>query len=235
MRTIRTTALAALTAGLVVAALAGCAEPESSPSGSPTPLPTSHGVQPLSSPTAGSTTRPTPGPTPTVQRAPLTGGSTRITLGGTFAAELATLKITPGKTGKATLKGSTLSLPITGGSLLLFPGGSVEGDVLHAGSGLSLQGASRSAQLEDLVVVPGAQPYVTGNVVAGGTTRSRGVVLFTLDSAAMGSPTTSGGQTVFSNVNVSLAPGAATLLNAQLGTTALQGAMQVGTATITAG
>jgi hypothetical protein len=234
MRTIRTTALAALTAGLLVTALAGCAEPADTPSGSPTPLPTSHGVQPLSSPTAGSTTRPTPGPTPTTARAPITGGTTQIALGASFAAELRTLKVTPARSGRATLQGTTLSLPVTGGSLLLFSGGTVEGNVLHAGSGLALQGAGRNVELTDLVVIPGSAPYVTGNVVAGGATRSRGVVLFRLDPAAMAAPSTTGGQTVFSNVKVELDPGAATLLNAQLGTTALQGSTIVGVATITA-
>ncbi|MDH2445490.1 hypothetical protein QDR37_16205 [Amnibacterium sp. CER49] len=234
MRTIGTTALAALTAGLLVTALAGCAEPADTPSGSPTPLPTSHGVQPLSSPTAGSTTGPTPGPTPTTARAPLTGGSTQISFSGAFAAELQALRVTVAKGGRAALQGTTLSLPITGGSLLLFSGGTVEGDVLHAGSGLVLRGRGRSVELTDLVVIPGSAPYITGDVVAGGATRSRGVVLFTLDPAAMASPSTTGGQTVFSNVRVELDPGAATLLDARLGTTALQGSTVVGAATITA-
>jgi hypothetical protein len=234
MRTIRTTALAALTAGLLVTALAGCAEPASSPSGSPTPLPTSEGIQPIGEPTAGSTVRPTPGPTPTVQKAPITGGTTQIALDSGFAAELRVLKVTPSADGRASLQGTTLSLPITGGSLLLYPGGVVEGNVLHAGAGLALRGSGKTVRLTDLVIVPGEKPYVTGNIVAGGATASRGVVLFDLDSAAMHSAVTSGGQTVFGKVNVTLAPGAATLLNQQLGTTALPSAMRVGVATITA-
>ena len=73
----------------------------------------------------------------------LSGTSTSLDLNPETAAALSTLGITPGVTGTATMNGSTVSFPITGGAVVIhadhnYKPGYVDGVVLHQGSGLTL-------------------------------------------------------------------------------------------------
>src|SRR5689334_6963046 len=107
MRTATKSITALLSAGLVVAALAGCSQSGSGDA-------TSAGAGSSSSSSAA----PSASPTPAAVFTSVNGKTTAITLDSGFVAALGQLKLTPGTIGSATLsKAGVLTFPITGGNV----------------------------------------------------------------------------------------------------------------------
>jgi hypothetical protein len=93
----------------------------------------------------------------------LTGVQTSVTLDTAFLPTLASLKVTPAPTGKATLTkpggAATLNFPITGGNVTIYNKGAVtpyvQGIVHHAGSGVSFTAGGKTLTVENFDVNPG--------------------------------------------------------------------------------
>ena len=93
----------------------------------------------------------------------LTGVQTSVTLDPAFLPTLASLKVTPAPTGKATLTkpggAATLNFPITGGNVTIYNKGAVtpyvQGIVHHAGSGVSFTAGGKTLTVENFDVNPG--------------------------------------------------------------------------------
>ena len=171
----------------------------------------------------------------------LTGQSTSVALDPGFVTALGTLKLTPGLVGTATMSGTTVTFPITGGKATIYKKGDVtpyvQGEVDHAGSGLSLTGGSKKVELTNFVVDPGNNSKLTGDVSLNGASVAKGVKLFDLDGSTLKTPTISkAGVATLTGTTVYLSQEAATLLNKTYGTNALAGGnkVKIGVATIKA-
>lgn len=232
MRTIPKGAVAALSAGLLVAGLAGCAEPtpaSSSSSGS------SSSASSAPSPSASAS------PTPAAVISSLKGVHTQVTLDAGFLKALTTLKLTPGTVGKATLsKAGVLTFPITGGNVTYFDPASgvkpyVTGMIDHAGSGISLSAGGKKVSLTDFVIDPGANSHINGTVKLNGKLVAKGVNIFRLDGKTL-KPLSkdAAGNAVLEGTQVYVSDDAAALLDKTYGTTAVTGKLLVGIAKITA-
>ena len=161
-------------------------------------------------------------------------GSTSVDLNPTTAAALTSLGVTPGVTGSATVSGSTVSFPITGGSAVIhankhYAPGFVDGVVLHQGSGLTLTKGSTTVKLSNFTIDPG-NSILFGDV--NGTVPAANVPLLQLDGRPL-QISVSGGQVHLDGTIVNLTPTAATALNKAFGVTAFSAGMPLGTAHIT--
>ncbi|MCU1473227.1 hypothetical protein [Amnibacterium sp.] len=223
-------AIAALSAGLVVAALAGCAEASSS--------------TPAASKTASSSSAapaPAATPTPVAEIPSLSGVHTQVTLDAGFLKALTSLKLTPGVVGTATLsKAGVLSFPITGGHVTYYdPTKSyrpyVQGEVDHMGSGISLSAGGKKVELTNFVIDPGNNSHLSGDVSLNGTSVAKGANLFRLDGSTL-KPLfkDADGNAVLEGTTVYVSDDAAALLDKTFGTTAVTGKLEVGIAKITA-
>ena len=99
-------------------------------------------------------------PDPVAQVEQLSGRATAVTLDAGFVEALTSLKLTPGPLGDASIsKAGVASFPITGGNVTYYEPGSVspfvQGEIDHAGAGLSLEGGGTRVELTDFVVDPG--------------------------------------------------------------------------------
>ncbi|THG30175.1 hypothetical protein E6C64_16245, partial [Naasia lichenicola] len=88
-------------------------------------------------------------PEPLASIPALAGVSTQVTLDQGFLDAITSLGLTPGLIGTATLEGGVLSFPITGGNVDYYdPNESyrpyVQGEIDHAGSGITLSNADGS-------------------------------------------------------------------------------------------
>ena len=218
MRTMTRNITATLAAAGVVAGLAGFAQ--------------------VGSPAASAATAKTI-PAPTAQIAVVAGKTTKVALDAGFVKALGSLKLTPGVTGDAKLSGGTLTFPITGGfvdywnpSLHYRP--FVQGELLHEGSGISLTAGSKKVTLQDFIIHPGNNSYISGTVKMNGSTVGTNVDIFRLDGGTL-KPVTqdSSGDTVLTGTTVYVSTTAAALLNKVYGTTAVTGSLKVGVATLT--
>ena len=191
------------------------------------------GVNPVAD--SSSTSRPTP-----VATVPaVAGGSTAVALDAGFTQALTSLGLTPGTVGSATLSGSTVTFPITGGTVTVYDKSSgyrpwVQGVLFHSGSGLSLTAGGTTVELRDFTIDPGKPARLFGSVYVNGTQAAPSAPLFDLNGKNLGAPTTdSSGNTVLSGTQVTISPEAAALLNSTFNTTAVTGGLLVGTSTIT--
>ena len=165
----------------------------------------------------------------------LSGTSTSLDLNPETAAALSTLGITPGVTGTATMSGSTVSFPITGGAVVIhadhnYKPGYVDGVVLHQGSGLTLTKGSTTVSMTDFTIDPG-DSILYGNV--NGKYPSANVPLLQLDGRHLAITTVDGAVHLDGTV-ANLTPTAASALNEAFGTTAFKAGMSLGTAHIVA-
>jgi hypothetical protein len=227
MRTATKSITALLSAGLVVAAMAGCAQSSTGSSDS-------SGAGSSSSASASSSATPTPALMTSVG-----GKSTAITLDAGFVAALTSLKLTPGVIGSATLsKAGVLTFPITGGNVTYYDPATkvrpyVQGELDHTGSGLSLTAGGKKVELKDFVIDPGNNSHVSGDVYLNGKSVVKGANLFRLDGSTLNPVTKDGDAYVLEGTTVYVSDDAAALLNKTFGTTAVTGQLKVGIAKLT--
>jgi hypothetical protein len=167
------------------------------------------------------------------------GGSTAVALDADFVAALGTLGLTPATIGDATLADGSISFPITGGTVTVFDKSSdyrpyVQGTLLHQNSGLSLTTGSTMVELTNFTVDPGDPARLFGDVAVNGTQAAASAPLFDLDGTTL-EPISmdDNGNAVLQGTTVKLSPEAAEVLNSTFGTTALEGGLVIGIATIT--
>ena len=222
-------AIAALSAGLVVTALAGCSE--------------SSAAAPAASSSSSSSTAAAPAatPTPVAEIPSLSGVHTQVTLDAGFLKALSSLGLTPGVVGTATLsKAGVLTFPITGGHVTYYdPTKSyrpyVQGEIDHQGSGISLSAGGKKVDLTNFVIDPGNNSHISGDVSLNGTSVVKGANLFRLDGNTL-KPLSkdANGDAVLEGTTVYISNDAAALLDKTFGTTAVTGQLEVGIAKITA-
>lgn len=156
------------------------------------------------------------------------GQSTSVDLDPATLSALTSLGVKPGTVGTATLSGSTVTFPITGGFAAIhsnksYQPGYIDGVILHQGSGLSFTKGSTTVDVTNFVVNPGnSMLYATvGN--------DYHFPLFFLDGSAV-QVTSVGGAVHLDGTKVELTPQAASALNSAFDTTALQPYTEVGIA-----
>ncbi|MGT2426386.1 hypothetical protein [Amnibacterium kyonggiense] len=232
MRTATKSVTALLSAGIVVAALAGCAQ-------SGTGDANSSGAGNASSSSASASATPSASPTPAAVFTSVNGKTTQITLDAGFVKALTTLKLTPGTIGSATLsKAGVLTFPITGGNVTYYDPSTgvrpyVQGELDHSGSGLSLTAGGTKVELKDFVIDPGNDSHVSGDVYVNGKEAAKGADLFRLDGSTLQPVTKDGDAYVLEGTTVYISDDAAKLLNATFKTTAVTGQLEVGIAKLT--
>ncbi|HEX3621429.1 MAG TPA: hypothetical protein VHT97_03855 [Acidimicrobiales bacterium] len=159
----------------------------------------------------------------------LAGQSTSVKLDPDTAKALASLNVAVAPVGTAKFDSatSTVSFPITGGfaaihSDLAYKPGYIAGSVIHEDSGLKFSSGSKSLEVTDFVVDPGASILTA---TAGGKS---GIPLLSLDGTAV-KVSMDGSNVVLDGTVAKLtAPGAAAL-NATFGVTAFKEGIPLGT------
>ncbi len=171
----------------------------------------------------------------------LSGKSTSVKLDTAFVADLTALKLTPGTVGNATLDASTgtVTFPITGGHVKVYPKGKVtpyvQGSIEHNGSGLSLTSGATKVTLQNFVIDPGNHSKLTGEVLLNGAVAKKSVKLFDLNGATLQPITVdSSGVATLTGTQVKISAEAAALLDSTFKTTAVKAGLLVGVATILA-
>jgi hypothetical protein len=168
----------------------------------------------------------------------LTGNTTSVALDSGFVAALTSLKLAPGLVGSATMTGTTVSFPITGGHVKVYKKGQVnpyvQGELDHNGSGLSLTAGSTKVELENFVIDPGKNSELTGDVLVNGVSAAKGVKLFDLDGSTLKPITITNGVADLTGTRVLMSSEAAGLLDKTFNTTAVKAGLLVGVATIMA-
>ncbi|WP_211232974.1 hypothetical protein [Solirubrobacter soli] len=179
-----------------------------------------------------------PAATPVAQIPTLTGKDTAVTLDKGFVTALGQLKLTPAPIGSAQIsKAGVASFPITGGNVTYYTPGTespyVQGEIDHAGSGLSLTGGGKTVELTDFEVDPG-KSVLTGKVTVDGKVAAESAPLFFLDGRTLKPlETNDNGTAVLEGTTVKLKQEAADLLNQTFGTDALKAGFVIGIAKIT--
>lgn len=159
------------------------------------------------------------------------GQQTSVDLDAATLSALGSLGVKPAPVGTATLEGTTISFPITGGVGVIhsdrsYSPGYIDGVVLHQGSGLSLTKGSTTVTATDFVVNPGnSMLYATVGT-------DYDFPLFFLDGSAV-QVSQSGGAVHLDGTKVELTPQAASALDSAFGTTALKPYTLIGIAHIT--
>ena len=168
----------------------------------------------------------------------LSGVDTSVALDSGFVQALTDLKVAPGTVGDASLKGTDISFPITGGNVTYYdPAESVrpyvQGVINHEGSGLSLTAGGIQVDLTDFVIDPG-DSTLTGTVSVDGKEAATDALLFNLDGSTL-EPLQSNddGSATLAGTTVELSDDAAALLNDTFGIDALKGGLVIGISTIT--
>ena len=170
-----------------------------------------------------------------VAEIPRITGTTSLDLNAATAAALTSLGVTPGVSGTATVSGSTVTFPITGGDAVIhankhYAPGYVDGVVLHQGSGLTLTKGGTTVTLTNFTIDPG-HSVLYGDV--DGTVPAANVPLLQLDGRPL-VISTSGGTVHLDGTIANLTPTAAAALNKAFGVTAFAAGMPLGTAHIAA-
>ena len=177
-------------------------------------------------------------PKPAAQIDQLTGRSTAVALDSGFVTALQSLKLTPAPVGDATIsKTGTASFPITGGNVTYYKPGTVspyvQGEIDHAGAGLSLTGGGKKVELTDFVIDPG-KSVLTGTVSVDGKVAAEGAPLFFLDGRTLQPlKANDNGTAVLAGTTVKLKAEAADLLNKTFAVDALKEGLVIGIAKIT--
>lgn len=168
----------------------------------------------------------------------LSGKSTSVALDTGFVNALTQLKLKPGLVGKASMQGTTVTFPITGGHVTVYKKGQVtpyvQGKINHSGSGLSLTGGSTKVTLQNFVVHPGNNSNLTGDVLVNGKSAAKGAKLFDLDGSTLKPITIDNGVATLTGTRVLMSSDAASLLDKTFHTSAVKGGLVVGVATILA-
>ena len=177
-------------------------------------------------------------PAPVAAVPEIFGGSTAVALDSGFTGALTTLGLTPGTVGTATLDGSSISFPITGGSVVYWsPSGKyrpyVQGIVEHDGSGLSLTAGSTVVDLTNFTINPG-NSKLYGDVTVNGTVAATQAYLFSLHGGTLKALQVDGNNAILQGTTVHVSSDAAAVLNKVFSTDAVKGGLLVGVATITA-
>jgi hypothetical protein len=229
MRTPTKSLTALLSAGIVVAALAGCSQSgtgDSSQSGAGSSAP------------AASSAAPSAAPTPAL-KTEIGGKTTQITLDSGFVSALKSLKLTPGVVGNAKLSSEgVLTFPITGGNVTYYDPATkvrpyVQGEIDHEDSGLSLTAGDKKVELRNFVIDPGNNSHVSGDVFLNGKSVVKDANLFRLDGSTLNPVTMDGDAYVLEGTTVYVSEDAAALLNKTFGTDAVTGQLKVGIAKLT--
>ncbi|MCU4187058.1 hypothetical protein K6U06_22025 [Acidiferrimicrobium sp. IK] len=157
----------------------------------------------------------------------LGGQATNVALDASTVKALTGLGVTLGTYGTATLNGSTVSFPITGGFAAIhsdtsYKPGYIVGSIIHQGSGITLTAGGKTVTLSDFVVDPG------DSILTGTVNGKIGVPLLVLDGSAVKVTPTSNGVTLDGTV-AKLTQTAATALDQAFGTTALTAGIPLGT------
>src|SRR4051794_15793796 len=176
-------------------------------------------------------------PKPVAQIDQLTGRSTAVTLDSGFVGALKTLKLTPAPVGDASIsQAGVASFPITGGNVTYYKPGSVspyvQGEIDHAGSGLSLTGGGKTVKLTNFDIDPG-KSVLTGTVSVDGKVAAQSAPLFFLDGRTLKPLQSQGDTAVLEGTTVKLKGSAADLLNQTFGVNALKDGLVIGVAKIT--
>ena len=175
---------------------------------------------------------------PVAEIAELSGVDTSVALDQGFLDALEQLKVTPAPAGDATLKGTDISFPITGGNVTYYDPSSpvrpyVQGTIDHDGSGLTLTAGKTEVELSDFVIDPG-ESTLSGTVSVNGKEAANDALLFDLDGTTLEPlKTNSDGSATLTGTTVKLADSAADLLNETFGIKDLQGGLVIGVSTIT--
>jgi len=191
-----------------------------------------------SSSSSGSSSQSSSKPKPAAQIDQLTGRSTAVDLDGGFVKALTTLKLAPAPVGDAKISSNGVaSFPITGGNVTYYKPGTVspyvQGQIDHAGSGLSLTGGGKTVKLTNFMIDPG-KSVLTGKVTVDGKVAAPSAPLFFLDGRTLEPlESKSNGTAVLQGTTVKLKAEAADLLNKTFGVTALKPGLVIGTAKIT--
>lgn len=178
-------------------------------------------------------------PEPLASIPALDGVDTQVTLDQGFVDALGTLGLTPGVTGTATLVDGALHFPITGGNVDYYDPEAdyrpyVQGEIDHAGSGITLTGGDIVVGLSDFTIDPGTS-RLTGTVTANGEEVGTDVFIFNLDGSTLNPlETDADGNAVLEGTRVLVSSDAAALLNQTFGTDAVTDELLVGIAKITA-
>ncbi len=167
------------------------------------------------------------------------GVDTQVTLDAGFVEALGTLKLTPAPVGTAEItKAGVAKFPITGGNVTYYTPGTVspyvQGEIDHAGSGLSLTAAGGpKVELTDFVIDPGAS-VLTGKVRVDGEVAAESAPLFFLDGRTLNPLATGPNDTaILEGTTVKLKQEAADLLNTTFKVDALKAGLVIGVAKIT--
>lgn len=170
----------------------------------------------------------------------LTGVETAVTLDAGFLQALTDLKVTPGPVGDAEISDDGVaSFPITGGNVEYYDPAKelrpyVQGDIIHKGSGLSLEAGGTKVELTDFDIDP-ATSELTGTVSANGEVAAENALLFDLDGSTLKplAVDENKGTATLEGTTVLLSEDAAGLLNDTFGIKDLKGGLVVGTSAIT--
>jgi hypothetical protein len=177
-------------------------------------------------------------PAPAAAVPAVLGGNTAVALDSNFLAALKSLGLTPGVSGSAKLDGSTVSFPITGGSVVYWSPKSnyrpyVQGILEHDGSGLTLTAGGTTVTLSNFTVNPG-NSKLYGDVSVNGTVAATQAYLFDLHGGTLKPLQLQGNDAILTGTTVHISPDAAALLNKTFNTSAVKSELLVGVATITA-
>jgi hypothetical protein len=164
----------------------------------------------------------------------LGGKQTAVTLDAGTAGALKSLGVAVAPTGKATFDSatSTVSFPITGGfaaihSDLNYKPGYIAGNVVHEGSGLKFSKGTKSIEVTNFVVDPGASILTA---TAGGKS---GIPLLSLDGTNV-KVSTEGSDVVLQGTVAKLTATGAAALNSTFGVTAFKEGIPLGVVKLTA-
>ncbi len=178
-------------------------------------------------------------PSPVAALDSLTGKQTAVTLDPSFLAGLEMLKLKPGVVAPATLTGAKIAFPITSGNVTYFEPDSgvepfVQGEIMHAKSGLSLTGGGKVVEITDFVVDP-EESVATAKITVDDKVFAESAEVFILDGSTVNPlmVNAGAGTAVLEGTTVSLTKTAADALNMVFGSTALTEGFLVGIAEIT--
>jgi hypothetical protein len=152
------------------------------------------------------------------------GGVTTLAPDAGAAAALASLRITLGTVGAATLGADGIGFPISA-PYSRVDAATLAGSINHYGSGLSLSRGDTHVALTDFTIGIDATPALSARLGA------QRVEILTLDVSAI-QRSVDGNTVVVANVGASLTAAAAHALNAAFGTTAFAPGLKLGTATV---
>ena len=239
----RTRAVLVLSAGLLVAGLAGCAVPGESAGPGAAPRQSEAapevGQSESATPTPTASATPTTPPTAVAELSSLTGVRTQIALDPAFLETVTKAGLKATAAGNATLSDGQLTLPITGGSLRVFDADAAGrttavGAVAHTGAGLQLTGGNKRVVIRDLVIDPGSDPSVSATVSVNGTVQGRNVKVFRFDTSSLEAVKSSSGEVTLRGGTLSIRTEATGLLNDTFGAGEVTDDQQVGTVVVTA-